>query len=213
MLPRSRSGRRLFAGAGLVLAAALLVLAVRGIVPPYSPEAPEYRQRGPAGAPIVIAVFSDFQCGGCRAVARPIERVEKMFPGEVRVMFKHLPWDFHRRAKDAAGAAECAGKGGRFWEFHDLLFNDQSSWADAEETGEARDAFLALAKRTDLDLARYRDCIEDKSVLALVESDIKEADERWINTTPTIWINGRRFVGALQLRTHGLNHIEDILDR
>ncbi len=211
MPPESRASRRLFAGASLIVATLVLGLGVRGKAAPYTPEAPSYRMKGPADAPIVISEFSDFQCPACAAAVGPLKKIQILFPGKVRVVYKHFPWDFHKWSKDAAVAAECAGKQGNFWDFHDRLYNSQGQWASMKEREQVRKLFLIYGEGLSLDGTAFSACIDDPGVLASVMEDLTEAKSHWVGSTPTFFINGRRFAGSLQLRTRGLNHIERIL--
>ncbi|MFH1724605.1 MAG: thioredoxin domain-containing protein [Elusimicrobiota bacterium] len=211
MKPETRLARRVIGGLAILLAAAALAAAGRGFTKPYAPDAPDYRSKGAADAPVVIAEFSDFQCSACAAASKPLKQITTLFPGKVRVVFKHLPWDFHTLSKDAAVAAECAGRAGRFWEFHDAMFAKQYAWAGAKQAAEARKRFMEYAAELGVDRKAFAACLDDPAALAAIEADRKEAEAHWVRSTPTFFINGKRFVGALQLRTHGLNRIEDIL--
>ncbi len=212
MLPTTESGRRFFAGAALLALTATLCFGVRGKAAPYIPDAPAYRQKGPASAPVVIAEYSDFQCPACQAASVPLKRILKLFPGKIRLVFKHFPWDFHDWARDAAIASECAGREGDFWTFHDNLFASRS-WVQAKSKKDIRTAMLAFARDLKLNEGSFTACLDDPKVGAVIDQELQDAKKHWIGSTPTFLINGRRFVGALQLRTQGLNHIEDILKK
>lgn len=205
MLPRAKTSRLLLCGAALILSTTALTAGLRLLAEPYQPQAPDYRWEGPAGARVTVTAFSDFMCGGCRAAVEPLKQLKTIFAGKIRVGFKHTFWDFHPNAKSAAVAAECAGREGKFWAYHDLLFSKQADWAGLEKP---QAAYERLAKEAGADAARFSACLADPSARAAVEADLKEAKEHWVNATPTFFINGKRFVGARQLRTGGLNLIE-----
>lgn len=79
--------------------------------------------KGPQGAPIQMVVYSDFQCPACFSAVEPVEALRKEFAGVMQVEFRHFPLErTHAWALVAAGFAECAAKQGKFWEFHDRLF-------------------------------------------------------------------------------------------
>lgn len=188
-------------------------LAVRGKASPYIPDAPDYRQKGPADAPVVIAEYSDFQCPACQAAVEPLKQLQVLFPGKIRVVFKHFPWDFHPWARDAAIAADCAGINGAFWEFHDNLFGKQWIWVREKERKEVLNIFASFASASGIPENKFRECLKDPEIGERIDAEHKEAKDNWVGSTPTFLINGRRFVGSLQLRTLGHNHIENELKK
>jgi len=113
------------------------------------------------------------------------------FPGKVRLVYKDFPLSFHRDAEAAARAARCAGEGGRYWEYHDLLFVAQPAFTRADlityaaRLGLPQDVFAAC-----LDGGRFRDA---------VKADMQEGRAAGVSGTPTFIINGRRLVGSQPL--------------
>ena len=113
------------------------------------------------------------------------------FPGKVRLAYKDFPLSFHRDAEAAARAARCAGEGGRYWEYHDLLFVAQPAFTRADlityaaRLGLPQDVFAAC-----LDGGRFRDA---------VKADMQEGRAAGVSGTPTFIINGRRLVGSQPL--------------
>ena len=87
--------------------------------------------RGTAGAKVIIVEYSDFQCPYCERAYPTVQQILKEYEGNVLVAYKHLPLvSIHQYAQKAAEAAECAKDQGKFWEFHDKLFETQSDWAN-----------------------------------------------------------------------------------
>jgi protein-disulfide isomerase len=211
MLPKTRASRRLWAGAGLILASTALVVSVHSFIPPFEPAAPDYRWRGPASAPVLIAVFTDLQCPVCRLVAEPLKKAEEAFPGKVRAVYKHLPLPMHRWARDAAIGTECAGRFGRFWDMHDTLYAQQDVWGRSETPEALRSALRGYARGLKLDEPAFAACLDDPGAAAAVDADVAEGKGLWIYATPTFFINGKRFVGLAQFKTRGMNRIEDLL--
>jgi protein-disulfide isomerase len=144
-----------------------------------------YASLGPAGAPVTLVVYSDFQCPHCRLASAGLKEVVKEHPGEVRVVFKHFPLMGHSASKDAAVAAEAAGRQGRFWEMHDLLFEHQASLN--------RQTIRGLARQVGLDMKRFDADLTDPSLAGRVEASRKEAEALGISSTPTVFVNGRAF--------------------
>ncbi|MCX5788772.1 MAG: thioredoxin domain-containing protein, partial [Elusimicrobia bacterium] len=128
----------------------------------------------------------------------------------VRVTYKHHPWEFHRYARLAAVFAECAGKQGKFWPVYDSLFARQSEWAISSSPEER---FAAYAKEAGLDPAALAACRADPSAAALIDADLKEADDHWVQSTPTFFVNGRRYAGVRQLLSEGVPEIDKLLPR
>lgn len=178
---------------------------------PFSPDAPAYRVKGPADAKVVVVEFSDFECPACR-YAEPILRgLLKLHEGKVRFVFKHFPLErVHRWARPAAVAAECAGRQGKFWELHDKLYDEQEKWA--KET-DALKSWEGYAQALKLDVPAWKACLQDPSADAAVSADFQHGLDAWVGSTPTFFINGRRFVGGQQLGERGSLHVERELKR
>ena len=115
------------------------------------------------------------------------------FPGQVRLIFKDFPLDFHDRARPAAVAARCAGEAGRFWEYHDLLFVGQPELS--------RENLLQYAERVGMGRETFAGCLDGGRFQADVEKDVGEGRALGVTGTPTFFINGRRLVGAHPLET------------
>lgn len=156
--------------------------------------------KGPSGAIVRIVEFSDFECGHCRKASHDLSRLLTRYLGEVRLEFRHFPLDekcnsqvtepFHRQACALAVASECAGDQGKFWEYHDLLFSGGR--------GLGQESLVSLAADLGLDRERFFKCLNNADVLARVSADIELGKRLNVKSTPTILINGRMIVGALE---------------
>ena len=148
--------------------------------------------RGNAAAPVVIQIFSDFQCPFCKKVTPTLAEIEKEFGKQVKIVWRHLPLPFHKDAPLAAEATEEAfvqkGNTG-FWRFHDELF-------DHQEAGIGREELEKIAARIGLDMVRFRAALDSHEHLAKVEADAKQANEAGVNGTPAFVINGYFLSGA-----------------
>jgi protein-disulfide isomerase len=206
-LLNTRTARTL---AGGVLVAALAV-ALTGLVhkrpvPPKPGDVPAYRQKGPSSARVTITVYSDFECPFCRRGAQAVQGLTQRYPHDLHVVFRHKPlMMMHPYARLAAQAAECAGLQGKFWEFHDALFSHQDDWARPPD---AMKQVVALAKGAGLDMTAFDACFKSPATSALVEADLKDADARGVNATPTFLIGDQRYVGDKQLLTLGAAEIK-----
>ncbi|MDP3277630.1 MAG: thioredoxin domain-containing protein [Deltaproteobacteria bacterium] len=146
--------------------------------------------RGPATAPVTLVEFSDYECPHCAAVAPVLRDIEREFGERLRVIHMHFPLTGHTHAMGASRAAVAAGRQGKFWEFHDLLFANQSALE--------RNNLEQYAQRLQLDMTRFRADVESSESEARVASDRREGERLQIDGTPTMFINGRRWPSALQ---------------
>ncbi len=202
---------RLIASIIIVLAtSAGSVRIARGVRKPFSSNAPDYRMLGPQNAKVTIIEFSDFECPACRVAEAPMRALLKLYDGKVRLVFKHFPLErMHRWARAGAIAAECAGRQGKFWEYHHELYDHQDEWASAK----SEQRLPAYAARLGLNTLAWNACRQDPAVNAAVNSDAKDALNAWVGSTPTFFINGKRFVGALQLSERGTPWVEKELKK
>jgi protein-disulfide isomerase len=145
--------------------------------------------KGPKDAPVTIVEFSDFQCPFCRTVVATVKEVMRLFPTQVKWAFRDFPIaSLHPKASKAAEAARCAGEQGKFWEYHDLLFDHQSQAAISD--------FKRFAEQLKLDTKSFGLCLDSGKHQAAVEADVQEGTHLGITGTPTFFINGRLLVGA-----------------
>lgn len=152
---------------------------------------------GAAGAPVVLVVYSDFECGFCKEEAKVLrETVATQYPNEVRVYFKDFPLQaIHPWAKPAAIAGRCIfrQKPATFWDYHDWIFGAQQE-ITAENLKPKVEEF---AKSKQLEPIQLSACMENKSTEQEVERSIGEGQSLGVNSTPTIFVNGRRVVGQV----------------
>ncbi len=146
-------------------------------------------RRGAANAVVQMVVYSDFQCGYCRELAPILQRLQREFPHEVAVVFRHFPLAGHPRAFAVAVAAECAGEQGKFWEYHDKLF--------AEGGGLEESRLIGLARSLGLDEVRFATCLHSEPAHAAVEASLREAERLNLPGAPSLFLNGRRLEGTL----------------
>jgi protein-disulfide isomerase len=85
-------------------------------------------RRGSANASVVIVIFSDYQCPYCKLAEPTVKQILNQYVGKMSVYFRDYPLPIHLFAEKAAEASKCAGEQGKYWEYHDLLFDKQSEW-------------------------------------------------------------------------------------
>jgi protein-disulfide isomerase len=144
--------------------------------------------RGPTAAPLQVVVFSDFQCPFCARIEPTLARLEKEFPGKVRMVWKNFPLPFHVYAAPAAEAALAAGAQGKFWPMHDKLF--------ANNVALERPSLETYAGALGLDMRRFRADLDAGTYKPRVEADVAQAGTLGLRGTPVVFINGRKIAGA-----------------
>lgn len=153
---------------------------------------------GAKDAPVVIVVFGDFQCPFCKEEAEEMRlNLVETFPDNVRVYFKDFPLDaIHPWARPASIAGRCVFRqdAAKFWDFHDWIYDVQQE--TKLETLKA--GVLKWAGENSLDTAQLGQCIETKATEAEVEKNLQEGISLGVNSTPTMFINGRKYEGTLE---------------
>ncbi len=148
--------------------------------------------KGPKDVPVTIVEFSDFQCPFCRRVIPTIKELMGRYAGKVKWVFRDFPIaSIHPQAMKAAEAARCAGEQGKFWEYHDTLFDNQTRLTAAD--------VMAFAEQLRLDPSAFGQCLRTGKYQAAVEADIQEGRRVGVTGTPTFFINGRSLSGAQPL--------------
>lgn len=146
--------------------------------------------RGDFNAQITLVEFSDFECPFC---ARHFPTLTKMlddYKGKVRLVYKHFPLSFHPNSQKAAEASECADEQGKFWEYHDKLFENQSN-------GYSLDKFKQWAKDLGLNSGQFNDCLDSGKFAQKVQADYQEGLKKGVTGTPATFVNGQLVSGAL----------------
>jgi len=156
---------------------------------------------GTPGAPVVIVMYSDFQCSFCKAEAKLLrENLLKSYPKEVRLYFKDFPLEqLHDWAKSAAVAGRCvfAQSPEAFWDYHDMVFDKQGEINLAN----LKSTVQGWAATKGLDSLQLNRCIDQKTTEKEVERSQEEGRSLAVNSTPTMFINGRKMTGSLQWDT------------
>ena len=155
--------------------------AATGAIPPHV--------HGPAEAPVTLEEFGDFECPPCGMLHPVLQTMEKEFGGRIRIIFREFPLvPTHVHALAAARSAEAAGLQGKFWEMHDVLYDNQKVWHEAFD---ARPIFDEYANRIGLNLEKFRSDISSEAVDQRIFLDGKRAHSLRVTGTPTVFINGR----------------------
>jgi protein-disulfide isomerase len=150
--------------------------------------------KGAEDAKVTIVEYSDFQCPFCKRGADIIPQILKDYDGKVKIAYKQLPLPIHNWARDAAISSVCASKQGndKFWEFHDLLFENQANLT-AEN---AKEEINGFAKQIGLNTDEFNKCIDSPEVAQRVQNETEEARSIGVSSTPTFVVNGMIVPGA-----------------
>lgn len=159
------------------------------VVPALSAEEPVL---GNPNAKVVIYEHSDFQCPYCARGKSIVKEIYQAYGDKVAIVFRHLPLDFHPEAKPSAVASVCAQKQGKFWEYHDKLFDNQKDLSAAN--------YPKWAKELGLDEAKFKECLTSPEAMQIVEKSQGYSEEAGASSTPTFFVGskteGKKIAGA-----------------
>lgn len=144
---------------------------------------------GNGGALLELVEYGDYECPHCGRAYPIIKDILQQIGGEVNFVFRNFPLaQIHKHAFVAAVATEAAGQQGKFWEMHDLVFENQRA-LDIEN-------LFGYADAIELDLERFRNDIQQEKLANKVESDFESGIRSGVNGTPTFFINGKKYNGS-----------------
>jgi len=150
---------------------------------------PDDPARGAREAAVTVVLFSDFQCPFCSRVEPTLAQLQKEYPKDVRVVWKHQPLPFHPQAMPAALASEAAREQGKFWEMHGRMFQNQGALGPAQ--------YEQWAKEIGLDAKRFQASLASEKAKARIQEDSQLGTRVGATGTPTAFVNCRQVVGAV----------------
>ena len=144
---------------------------------------------GPKSAPVQLEEFGDFECPPCGLLHPILLQMRKEFGDKIAITFREFPLvPAHQHAIAAASSAEAAGLQGKFWEMHDLIYENQKTW---HETFDVRPIFEGYAKQIGLDVERFKTDVNGEAVAQRIFLDGKRGHSLGVKGTPTVFMNGR----------------------
>ena len=147
------------------------------------------RVKGDPKAPITIVEFSDFQCPFCKKTESTLNGILTKYNGQVKLAYLDFPLrEIHPHAQNAAEAARCAGDQGKFWEYHDALYADQSKLGGPE--------LATHARALNLDEKSFQSCLDSGKFKSKVEADLEQGNKVGVAGTPGFFVNGIFLSGA-----------------
>jgi protein-disulfide isomerase len=145
------------------------------------------------GAPsqkVVLMEYGDFQCPGCGAAFPKLKAIKEHYKDQLTFVFRHFPLtSIHPNALVAASAAESAGLQGKFWEYHDKLYESQNEWSGLDPD-KRTETFISYAKELGLNEAEFKKHLEDRRVKTKVKKDQALGKKQNVQATPTVILNG-----------------------
>jgi len=152
---------------------------------------------GLENAPVTLIEFSDFECPFCRRFyteTLPLIKEDYVDTGKVKFVYRDFPLEsIHPSASKAAQAANCAGDQDKYWEYHDLLFENQTFWANENSTN----VFKSFSSSLALDEEQFNNCLDNGKYEYEISKDLQDGLDAGVNyATPTFYVNGIIVVGA-----------------
>lgn len=146
--------------------------------------------KGNADAKVVLIEYGDFECSACASAYSAVKAINKKYGKDIAISFRNYPLSqIHPNARAAAAAAESAGLQGKFWEMHDLLYENQKSWSPLR--GEERTKiFESYAQTINLDIEKFRQGLTDPRVEEKIAKDIALARKANLSATPSFILDG-----------------------
>ena len=147
---------------------------------------------GPENAPVTLVEYGDYECPYCGAAHLIVKKAQEVMDDDLRFVFRHFPLtQIHPNAEPAAEAAESAGAQDRFWEMHDMLYENQQQLAPGY--------LLRFAEQLGLDTLRFTRELQQHAHHERVREDFTSGVRSGVNGTPTFFINGYRHEGSWEL--------------
>jgi len=147
--------------------------------------------KGDKNASVTIIEFGDFQCPYCEMFATNVlPEIEKNYikTGKAKFVYRDFPLSFHQYAEKAAEAAECADEQGKFWNYHDKLFQNQNTLDT--------DNLKRFAQELGFNTTKFNDCLDSGKMTTEVQKDVSDGGSYGVSGTPAFFINGIDVQGA-----------------
>lgn len=183
MLKKSVQGWLVFSGIVVVIVGYIIWQQVNK---PFYPDINSPRPvRGDTNSKVTVEEFSDFECPACKAAQPTVDDVLSTLGDKIKFEYKHFPLvSVHPQAFRAAQASECANDQGKFWEYHDALFQHQPDLSSSQLKSYAADLKL--------DATKFAACLDSGAKTGVVRADMQEGNQRGIDATPTFFVNGEK---------------------
>ena len=147
-------------------------------------------KKGNADAKVVLVEYLDFECESCGAYYPLVKRLSEEYKDDVLFVSRYFPLPNHRNGMTSALAVEAAGKQGKYWEMHDILFEQQRNWGEQSSPNPA--IFEQYAEQLDLNMEQFKQDVNSQAIKDRVVKDRNFANQLGVNSTPTFFLNGEK---------------------
>lgn len=148
---------------------------------------------GPKDAKVVLVEFGDYQCPACKTREPILQQIRSEYKDKLKFVFKHYPLPSHNNSFIAAKAAEAAGVQGKFWEYHEKIYENQESWSGNPNPEKL---FEEYAKELGLDTQKFNKDLKGDEFNAIINKDKSDGIDVDVSSTPTFFLNGEKIVGG-----------------
>lgn len=194
----------LWGGAVLILAAMVFGLAKLASAPQTgtpgelsAPVTAADHGHGNSIAKVTLVEYSDFECPACKQFYSALKEIYPKYQNQVLFVYRHFPLPQHPNSEIASRASEAAANQGKFWEMHDLLFENQEAWTGRENVEEI---FIGYANELKLDINKFKADLNSKAVSDRIQRDVESGQKSNVDATPSFYLNGSKLTN---LQTYG----------
>ena len=146
--------------------------------------------KGNPNAEVVLVEYLDFECEACGAYYPLVKRLTEEYGDGLVLVSRYFPLPGHKNAMTSALAVESAGKQGKYWEMHDLIFEEQQNWGEKKTTD--KKIFEEYAKQLDLNMEQFKRDVDSQEVKKRVIRDWNSGRQLGVNGTPTFFLNNEK---------------------
>jgi len=143
---------------------------------------------GSPTATVTLEEFADFQCPSCGDKHPVMKQIQSVYGSRIKFIFRNFPLQMHDKAYDAAVASEAAGIQGKFWDMHNLLYTNQAAWSSDPNY---KQVFRGYAEKIGLDVDKWENDMAGMSARGRIQADMDRGKALQLNSTPTVFINGK----------------------
>jgi protein-disulfide isomerase len=145
---------------------------------------------GKADSPVTLIEYGDFQCPGCGSAHPTVKKVTEKYKNQLAFVFRNFPLtSIHPNARAASAAAEAAGLQGKYWDMHNMLYENQASW-ESLGAGERTNFFASYADDLELDAEKFKTDMAGRAATGKINFDLALGKKAGVDATPTFFLNG-----------------------